>query len=124
MLQPGRSIPETHVTPTSHFFWWRRRQTRRRGLTHHAVDLSRGGDENKGSIQAQPVKVEPGGYKCQYTTTSGNSISETHLSPTPWIVGLKPGGHAAGVPSSCRSSYLNPVPEARRQGTRKKELMV
>ena len=44
------------------------------------------------------MKVESGGYKCQYITTSGNSISETHLSPTPWIVGSKPGGHAAGVP--------------------------
>ena len=82
-LQLGRTIRETHVTPTSHFFWWRRRQTRRRGSTHHAVDLSRGGDENKGSTQAQPVKVESGGYKCQYTTMSGNNISETHLSPTP-----------------------------------------
>ena len=42
------------------------------------------------------MKVEPGGYECQFTTTSGSSISKTHLSPTPWIVGSKPGGHAAG----------------------------
>ena len=39
-LQLGRSISETHVTPTSHFFWWRRRQTRCCGSTRHAVDLS------------------------------------------------------------------------------------
>ena len=39
-VQLGRSIPETHVTPTSHFFWWRRWQTRCCGSTRHAVDLS------------------------------------------------------------------------------------
>ena len=79
----GRSIPEMHLTPASHFFWWRRRQARRRGSTHHAVDLSRGGDEKQGGTKTQPVKVTPGGSECGYTTTSGNGISETHLSPTP-----------------------------------------
>ena len=29
----GRSILETHVTPTSHFFWWRRQQARCCGST-------------------------------------------------------------------------------------------
>ena len=38
-LPLGRSTPETHVTPTSHFFWWRRRQTRRRGSTAWRLSL-------------------------------------------------------------------------------------
>ena len=29
-------------------------------------------------------------------STSDSSISETHLSPTSWVVGSKPGGQAAG----------------------------